>query len=570
MENLHLGILFILGLCVFGGLLGAWLFQKLHIPQVVGYIATGLLIGQSGLQLVSAKEVVALQPFNMFALGIIGFLVGGELKIQTFRRYAKQFLAILLGEGLGAFILVGLGSTALTYGVIHDFQVAVAVGIVFGAIASATDPASTIDVLWEYRAQGVLTTSVIAIVALDDALAMTLYGLGTGAAQMLAATGGSMLHEAGRIAWEIFGALAVGCVFALVLEWLLRWLRDSARNLAFAIGLLLLLISMSLATGMDVILATMAMGFTLINLAPRRTQELFELMRSFSTPIYVLFFVLVGARLSVGQMPPWVWGIVAIYVVGRSAGKMSGAYLGARITGSAPVVRRYMGLGLFAQGGVAIGLSIMATHHLGHLTLDGGLSIGDVIIAAVTATTLILQIAGPPLVKLAVKLADETGRKVTEEDVIASWKVQDAMDSDFLPLRQDQPLSQVVQILADNDYAAYPVVADGGQVLGTMALENLKEILADPRAWEWLLVADVMRPAPAGVSASEDLGAVIARMRQEKLAAVPVVQHDNGEKLVGMVSLNHVEAKVAKEMLRRQQPKHEQAALAAHAPSGAS
>ena len=107
MENINFNILFILGVSIFGGLLGASLFQKLRIPQVVGYIVIGLIVGESGLKLVNHGTVTALQPFTLFALGIIGFLVGGELKGETFKQYAKQFFAILLGEGLGAFILVG-------------------------------------------------------------------------------------------------------------------------------------------------------------------------------------------------------------------------------------------------------------------------------------------------------------------------------------------------------------------------------------------------------------------------------------------------------------------------------
>src|SRR5690606_24444529 len=123
--------------------------------------------------------------------------------------------------------------------------------------------------------------------------------------------------------------------------------------------------------------------------------------------------------LSLGHMPGWLWGIVAIYVLGRNLGKMAGAWVGARITGAETVVRRYLGLGIFAQGGVAVGLSIMATHHLGRTTVgDSGVLLGDAIIFAVTATTLIMQLTGPPMVKLGLVLAGEVGRNVTDQDVI--------------------------------------------------------------------------------------------------------------------------------------------------------
>ena len=165
MGDIDLSVLFILGIGAFGGILGASLFQHFRIPQVVGYIAIGLIIGQSGIGLVRPEDIVSLRLFNLFALGLIGFLVGGELKADTLKRYKKQFFAILLGEGLGAFFLVGILTGLALWLFTHNVPISIAVGIVFGAIASATDPASTIDVLWEYRARGALTTTLIAIVA---------------------------------------------------------------------------------------------------------------------------------------------------------------------------------------------------------------------------------------------------------------------------------------------------------------------------------------------------------------------------------------------------------------------
>ncbi len=152
MFEVHGGILLILGLSVFLGIIGATVFQKLRIPQVVGYIAIGLLIGESGLKIVSASDVEHLNLFNQFALGIIGFMVGGELQIATFKKYFRQFVTILFGEGLMSCLLVGSAVTGVLYFVIGPevenslrWQQAIAGGMIFGAIASATDPASTVS-----------------------------------------------------------------------------------------------------------------------------------------------------------------------------------------------------------------------------------------------------------------------------------------------------------------------------------------------------------------------------------------------------------------------------------------
>jgi Kef-type K+ transport system membrane component KefB len=551
MENLNLGILFILGLGVFGGMLGAWFFQKIRFPQVVGYIAIGLLIGEAGFKIVRTEDIMNLKMFNLFALGIIGFLVGGELKIDTFKKYASQFIAILLGEGILAFLLVGAFSFCIVYWIVPNFAAALAASIVFGAIASATDPASTIDVIWEYRSKGVMTTAIIAIVALDDALAMTLYGLGTSSAQLLTSQSGSISHALGKICVELLGAIAVGAVFALLLAAFLRWLKEVERGAAIALGLILLVISIAAYFAMDVILATMMLGFVLTNIAPRRSEDLFKLMRSFSIPIYVLFFVLVGARLVIGSMPLWLWGIVAVYVIGRSAGKMLGAYMGARMTGSHPSIQKYLGMGLFAQGGVAIGLSIMAAEHLGNIKIVEGMTLGDMIIFVVTSTTLAVQLLGPPMVKLAVKLSGEAGRDITEADVMASMKVSDVLDQHPVLVHEADPVHKAIDYFTANDMLIYPVVNREDKIRGVLTFEAIKDILGDRNTWSWLLVADIMKPMEDSTTADEPLDEVYERMHKYKIDQMPVVDKEDSEKPVGMIDIRTIRLKVHAELLKR-------------------
>jgi len=555
-ANINFSILFILGVSIFGGLAGASLFQKLRIPQVVGYIVIGLIIGESGLGIVNQTVVSTLQPFTLFALGIIGFLVGGELKAETFQKYAKQFIAILLGEGLGAFFLVGISSALFMYGVFHNFSGALAAGIVFGAIASATDPASTIDVLWEYRSLGVLTTLLTAIVALDDALAMTLYGLGTAIAEILTGNSGSIVAEVGKVALSLFGAFIAGLICALILRVLLQRVHQPEKRLAFAVGLILLLISVAAYLDIDVILTSMTLGCILVNMLPRRSHDLFKLMRSFSVPIYVLFFVLAGARLSISQMPGWLWGIVIIYVLGRSAGKMGGAYIGARYTGSKPSVRRYLGLGLFAQGGVAIGLSIMASQHLGAIVVDKniGLSLGDVIIFGVAATTFIVQLLGPPMVKLAIKLSGEAGRNITTDDVIDSWTVADVMDSDVVLIEENEPLIKAAQIFMEHDYLIYPVVNRHKDIIGVMSLESMKDVLIDQASWVWLVASDIMGPVKDRAFAEMPLRDIVTQMSELNIDQMPVVEEGNGNIPVGIIDRAKIQKLIGKEVIRRQKP----------------
>ena len=553
MHAIHLGVLAVLGICVAGGVVGAWVFQKLKIPQVVGYIVVGVLLGDTGFGLLHPADIAALGSFNNFALGLIGFLVGGELSGSIFRKYGKQFTAMLMGEGLAAFVLVGVTSTLIVNTVVHDWPVALATGIVFGAIASATDPASTISVLWEYRAAGVLTTAVVAIVALDDALAMTLYGLGTSAADILTESGGepvgvALLHTA----IELGGAILLGIVCGFVLNAMMHYLPQTEKRLGISIGVLLLCVGLALACGMDLILASMTVGIVLINKAPKRSAQLFETIRSFSAPIYIVFFVLVGARLSLGNMPPWVWGLVASYVLMRSLGKWVGAYVGARVSRAEKPVCNYMGMTLFAQGGVAVGLSIVASQNLQHIHVAGGLSLGDTIIFTVTATTLCVQLIGPAFTKLAIKKAGEIGRNVTEEDVMAEWCVRDAMNTEIAPLREGTPLDQVVRHFAEQDTFVYPVVSNDGKIAGILTFDMLKELLTDRDTWQWMLVGDVMRPVKERLSADMNLGEAMREMQNLQVETLPVVDHSESGKLLGVLDRREARRKIGIELVRRQ------------------
>src|SRR4030042_826462 len=158
----------------------------------------------------------------MVALGLIGFLVGGELKRDIFIKFGKQVPVVLLFEGVTAFVLVGV-LTFLAMWYFSNWQTALAVGVVFAAICSATDPASTIAVLWEYKARGPLTAMLTAIVTLDDALALVLYAISISVAGVI--TGhqeAGFVHALFHTFYEIFGALGLGVTSAILISWVLK------------------------------------------------------------------------------------------------------------------------------------------------------------------------------------------------------------------------------------------------------------------------------------------------------------------------------------------------------------
>jgi len=549
MLNPQSSILFILGIGIFGGIAGAWFFQKIKVPQVLGYLVIGIIIGQSGMKLINSDIIDSLKNFNFFALGIIGFLVGGELHGSTMKKYGKQFSAILLGEGVLAFSLVTISVSLVLYIFTKNFSASLAGGIVFGAIASATDPASTMDVLWEYRSKGVLTTTIIAIVALDDALAMALYGLGTGAAQMIIGGDTSIPEQAIRIGIELFGAVAMGGAAGFFMNIIIRYSSDKNRTMIFTIGTLLIVISLSLMLNIDVILASMTLGIVITNKAPQRSKELFNLIKNFASPIYVLFFVLVGARLALGNMPGFLWIIVGLYVFFRSAGKMLGAWLGAKITKADPVVQKYTGMGLFAQGGVAIGLSIMASQHLGNLILADGINLGDIIITGVTATTFIVQIIGPTMVKIAIKLAKEDGKNITEEDVIAKWKVADVLDAEVPMVKISDSVKEIVTLFSESNYFCLPVVDQQNKTVGMITINDLKELLISQDTWEWILAGDILSTTSDVITKTTSLEEAMTTLRQLGREQLPVIESIENPVPVGILDTRVVRKLVDKEMV---------------------
>jgi len=549
----HLPALLVIGLAVFFGTVGAGVFQKLRIPQVVGYIAIGMLIGRSGLRLLDSDSIRRLAPFSFFALGMIGFMVGGELRAEVFRKYGKSFVAILLAEGLGAFLCVTVLTGGFIFALTGEVALSVALGILLGAISSATAPAATVDVLWEYKTRGILTTTVFAIVALDDGLALLLYGVAASLTDVLLGRGGGGVWSAlGRAGYELGGAVALGCLAALLLNLVLRMTRDREKNLPFVMGSLAVVIGLARSLDVDLILGTMSLGVTLANLAPRRSRRAFDLVRSVATPIYVLFFVMVGARLYVGGMAPWMWVAAAIYVIGRTGGKMLGAALGARWSQAPAAVRKHLGLCLFSQAGVAVGLSIIASDRFAGRQA-AGMDMGLAIIGIVTATTFLVQIIGPPCVKLAVKRAGEVGLNVTEEDLIETHTVGDLTDRSVPSLRSDMPLRAILRTVAQSDAMAYPVTDKEGKLLGVVTLEGLRQSFLEERLGQMLVAYDLMSPPVETTTPQEPLSEALTKMRDRDLEFLPVVDGTEEGKLVGMLEARKVRRHLAEEIIRRQQ-----------------
>ena len=547
-------ILLLVGLAIFGGTVGARIFKRLRFPQVVGYIVIGIVAGDSVLGIIKHETVNDLRELNFLALGIIGFMIGGELRWEVFKKHGRQLMTILLVEGLGPFLIGGGLVFGVTYWATGDVKLAGVLALLLGAIASATAPAATVSVLWEYKTRGALTGAILAIIALDDGLALLLYGFATSLAGMISGNGESALEvivlDPLR---EIGGGLALGAAAGWVLSFVIKRRREQALILAISVGLILLVVGLAMALEFDVILSAMVLGLAVANLAPRRSRDTFDLIKGFTPPIYVLFFVLVGAHLNFRQdMQLWICGLAGAYIVGRSAGKIAGSWLGAKWSKAASSVRNYLGICLFSQGGVAVGLAIIATQRFEKPLGDGTVGPGEIVVLVIIATTVVFELLGPSLVKLGVSKAGEIGLDVSEEDLIQSYTVGDVMDQEPAVLHENSPAGHILEIFSLQESLCYPVVNSEEKLTGIISIHEVKEAFASRGFHQWVLAYDLMEPVLDKTTADTSLQEALEQMRQFKLEYLPVVAGAEDDTLVGLVEQRSVNRALTVEIARRQ------------------
>lgn len=546
-DNLfHLNyILLLLGLALMGGTLGGRLFQRFRIPQVVGYITIGVMLGQTWLGILSSDILKELEPFNHFALGLIGFMIGGELKKAVFVKQGKQLLYILLGEGLGAFIAVFLLVGCLGGLFLDDPAIVWPLALLLGAISSATAPAATTEVLREYKTRGPVTRSTLAIVALDDGLALLLFAVASSlAAGMVSHKNPGLLQSLGHPLFEIMVSTLIGFLVGVLLSIIVKRYSEEERLLAFSIGAVLLVLGLALVLNMDSLLACMALGATVVNLVPRRSQETFKLVQRFTPPIYVLFFVLVGAELHLDNMTLPITLLMVIYIVGRSAGKMTGTYVAARVAKAPETVRKYLPLCLFSQAGVAIGLSILSSQRF-----PGEIS--DTIVVVIVASVFVVELIGPSFVKLAVTKAGEVGLNITAEDIVRQSRARDLMDKDVPLIYEDTALPGILKIFSSTTNWYYPVVTAEKELLGIITVNDIRDALMDSEISSFLLAYDLMEPVP--VTASPDLPMVDTQelIAQHDLEYIPVVGPNN--RLEGFMEVRATERLISRKIIELQE-----------------
>ncbi|GAB4574989.1 MAG: cation:proton antiporter [Anaerolineae bacterium] len=391
----------LLGITLLGAFAVGQIFRRLGIPQVVGFIFAGLLMGPSFLAIIPTELNENLTFISEIALGLIGFDMGGHLHFEELRRLGKSMFWIAVLNVLGAFLLVAGGIFLITG--------SLPVALVFGALASATAPAATVDVLAEYNAEGPFTTTLIAVVGIDDALSLVIFSIAAAIAEaILVGSEVSWLAMVELPFIEIGESLLVGTVLGYVLSLIMKRLNNHHDSMAIVISIIFLCVGLTGPLHISLILTTMVMGIVIVNRDPAHGTFIRFTIEQAGPVLYVLFFALIGARLQVSLLPAM--GVVGVsYIILRAIGKYAGAWLGAWLSGATRIVRNNLGLALLSQAGVAIGLAMGSYQRFCDCGVLGE-ELAALVLNVITATTLIVQIIGPIGVKLAITRAGEIGK----------------------------------------------------------------------------------------------------------------------------------------------------------------
>ncbi len=540
----ELNALLFVGIALFGGTIGGRLFQKLKIPQVIGYIVIGLILGESGLHFMTASVMSRFQPINYIALGLISFSLGGELKMEMLRKNGKQFTYLLFFEAFGAFILVSLAAY-LPLSLLFPSASAAAISLLLGSISAATAAAGTTDVLGEYRAKGEVTSTLLGIIALDDILALFLFTiLASVLSPLLGFGGGNILVTLFHPVYETLGAVLLGMLAGNVLIWLLKKYTEEERIFVFSMGAIFLVLGFSRFLEVDMLMTAMIMGAVFVNKAPRKSKVVFGLIDRFSTPIYVLFFVFVGATLKFSALSLSIALLIAVFILARFMGKLVGIRAGSRLAGASKNISKYLPFCLMSQSGVAVGLSIIAAQRFSGV-------VGETILMVVTTSTFIVQLIGPAMIKFAIQGAGEVGRNVTEENLKEQYHLEDVLGEENQFVQEGTPIQKVIHQFASSRSNEIGVVNSNGILTGVITFENLKGILAAPEINFFLLALDVMSPVPLSAPQEINLREAERLMRQSGVDYVAV--EGEGKKTKGMVEQRMIDGFARRKYLELQE-----------------
>ena len=401
-----------LSIALLAGLMLSRAAKLLKLPAVTAYLVAGILIGPyvlgafkvPGLGFISMADVESYSLICDVALGFIAFSIGNEFRLSQLKKIGRQATIVGIFQAVVTTVVVDVALIVLH--LIMPDKLPLEVAITLGAIASATAPAATLMVVKQYKAKGPVTDILLPVVALDDAVGLVLFAVSFGIAKALQSGRVDVASVLVEPLLEVVLSLALGLIMGLLFTFAERFFHSRSKRLSMSVAFVFLTIALSMIKfeiggvhiGFSSLLVCMMLGTVFCNYCDF-SEELMERVDRWTAPLFVLFFVISGAELELSVFADVMIVLIGvIYIIFRSAGKYSGAYISAKISGCDEKIVKYLGITLLPQAGVALGMAMKASE-LGPM----GVIVSNITLFAV----LVYEIFGPMLTKIALLKAGD-------------------------------------------------------------------------------------------------------------------------------------------------------------------
>jgi len=407
-----MNVLFIsLALAMIGGLMMSRVAKKLNLPAVTAYLVAGLLLGPyclgalniPGVGFNSLEQVESISAISQAAMGFIAFTIGNEFRLSQLKSMGKQAIVVGILQAVVTTVLVDVALITLHFA--FPSMLSLPSAIVLGAIASATAPAATLMVVKQYKAKGPLTSLLMLVVAIDDAVGLVLFAISMGVANAIEMGSISVIGMVIEPIVEIVLSLALGSLMGYLLNFVERFFHSRSKRMTISVAFVLLTVGLSMLKfevagihcGFSLLLVCMMTGTIFCNIC-ETSEELMDRVDGWTVPLNLLFFVLSGAELDLKILSnPMVLIIGVVYIIARCFGKYYGAFSSCKLTKCSDKIIKNLGITLFPQAGVALGMSLTAA------SLSDGAIVRNVILFSV----LVYELIGPALTKRSLMAAGE-------------------------------------------------------------------------------------------------------------------------------------------------------------------
>lgn len=409
---MNMQTLLALSVALFAGLMLSRVAKKVQLPAVTAYLVAGILIGPyflgslgvNGLGFVSMENIDSFGIIPDVALGFIAFSIGNEFRMSQLKSIGKQATVIGIAQAVVTTLLVDAALIGVHCIIPEKFPLPAA--IVLGAVASATAPAATLMVVRQYKAKGPVTKILLPIVALDDAVGLVLFAISFGVAKAIHLGNADIVSVIVEPILEVVLSLLLGAGMGFLFTFCERFFHSRSKRLAMSVTFVLLTVALSMLEfhvgnihiAFSSLLVCMMLGTVFCNICDF-SEELMDRLDRWTAPIYILFFVISGAELELSVFKDYMIVLIGIvYVITRCLGKYFGASFSAKATKCDSNIVKYLGITLFPQAGVALGMAIKAE----------ALGEPGIIVANITLfSVLIYELVGPYLTKISLQKAGE-------------------------------------------------------------------------------------------------------------------------------------------------------------------